>query len=102
MASAAEDRERRGDLLQIRPIRGEMRGGGSTWQSVARGAARLETDYLNGEIVLIGRRHGTPTPVNDALQRLGWHLSGGGTAPGSADLDAFLAGLDQSVGATDA
>jgi 2-dehydropantoate 2-reductase len=26
----------------------------------------LETPYLNGEIVLLGRRHGVPTPVNEA------------------------------------
>jgi 2-dehydropantoate 2-reductase len=40
----------------------------STWQSFARGAGS-EVDHLNGEIVLLGRRHGVPTPVNEALQR---------------------------------
>lgn len=40
----------------------------STWQSFARGAGS-EVDYLNGEIVLLGRRHGIPTPVNEAVQR---------------------------------
>ena len=40
----------------------------STWQSFARGAGS-EVDHLNGEIVLLGRRHGIPTPVNQALQR---------------------------------
>lgn len=43
------------------------RGGNSTWQSLARGAGGIETDYLNGEIVLLGRLHGVPTPVNQAL-----------------------------------
>jgi 2-dehydropantoate 2-reductase len=37
---------------------------------VARGAPTVETDYLNGEISLIGRLHGVPTPVNDALCEL--------------------------------
>jgi 2-dehydropantoate 2-reductase len=69
-ATRAEDRERRRDLLQIKPIAGEKRGGGSTWQSLARGAGSTEADYLNGEIVLLGRLHGIPTPVNEALQRL--------------------------------
>ncbi|CAN5409386.1 2-dehydropantoate 2-reductase N-terminal domain-containing protein [soil metagenome] len=41
----------------------------STWQSFARGAGS-EVDYLNGEVVLLGRRHGVPTPVNEALQRV--------------------------------
>lgn len=42
--------------------------GGSTWQSLERGAGSIETDYLNGEIVLLGKLHGVPTPVNRALQ----------------------------------
>ena len=52
------------------PIAGATRAGGSTWQSLARGAAMLETDYLNGEIALLGRLHGVPTPVNERLQLL--------------------------------
>ncbi len=93
VASAAEDRERRGDLLQLHPVAGRERSGGSTWQSLARGAPRLETDYLNGEIVLVGRRHGTATPVNAALQDLGRRLVADGVGPESGDLDAFLADL---------
>jgi 2-dehydropantoate 2-reductase len=82
-ASGEEDRARRGDHLQQRPIAGQTRGGGSTWQSLARGAPRLETDFLNGEIVLIGRLHGVPTPVNVALARLGHDLARQGAAPGA-------------------
>src|SRR4051794_3636150 len=33
-ASVEEERERRGDLLQVREIRGSLRGGGSSWQSI--------------------------------------------------------------------
>lgn len=51
-------------------IAGRPRAGGSTWQSVVRGAGAVETDYLNGEIVLIGRQTGVPTPVNELLQTL--------------------------------
>lgn len=46
------------------------RGGGSTWQSLARGTGSVEVDYLNGEIVLLGRLHGVPTPYNRAVQQL--------------------------------
>ena len=67
-ASLAEDAERRGDLIGMRRINGQRRGGGSTWQSLARGTGRVETDLLNGEIVLLGRLHGVPTPVNALLQ----------------------------------
>ncbi|MBV8947812.1 MAG: 2-dehydropantoate 2-reductase [Solirubrobacterales bacterium] len=56
--------------LDVQPIEGRPRAGSSTRQSLARGAPTLETDYLNGEISLIGRLHGVPTPVNDALSEL--------------------------------
>jgi 2-dehydropantoate 2-reductase len=47
-ASEAEDRERRGTFLQIKPIRGEPYHGGSSWQSLRRGTGTIESDYLNG------------------------------------------------------
>ena len=43
--------------------------GGSSWQSLVRGTGTIETDFLNGEIVLLGRLHGIPTPVNADIQR---------------------------------
>jgi 2-dehydropantoate 2-reductase len=69
LASQNEDAERRGDRLQQRPINGAARGGGSSWQSLRRGTGSIESDYLNGEIVLLGRLHGVPTPVNAVLQQ---------------------------------
>lgn len=44
-------------------IPGLKREGGSTWQSVVTGRS-LETDYLNGEIVLLGKLYGVATPGN--------------------------------------
>jgi 2-dehydropantoate 2-reductase len=82
-----EDAARRGDHIQMRRIDGKRRGGGSTWQSLARGAGSTEADYLNGEVVLLGRLHGIPTPVNAGLQRLARHLATSGTAPGSMTAD---------------
>ena len=46
------------------------RAGGSTLQSLQRGAAEVETDYLNGEITLLGRLHNVATPHNSLLQKL--------------------------------
>lgn len=68
--SKETDVARRGDLLRLGTIGGEHRGGGSSWQSLARGAGSIETDHLNGEIVLLGRLHGVATPVNALVQRL--------------------------------
>jgi 2-dehydropantoate 2-reductase len=93
-ASDEEDKARRGDLISMRRIAGQRRGGGSTWQSLARGARSVEVDLLNGEIVLLGRLHGVPTPVNALLQRVANDLARRGGAPGSipvADLEAQLA-----------
>jgi 2-dehydropantoate 2-reductase len=89
---ATEDRRRAGILS--RPIGGEARAGGSTWQSLARGHA-LEVDYLNGEIALLGRLHGIPTPVNTGLQRLANAAARAGARPGAltlAELEAQLGG----------
>ncbi|WP_306336232.1 ketopantoate reductase family protein [Streptomyces sp. KL118A] len=65
-----EQRETRGDRIRLEPLDGSPRGGGSSWQSLDRGTGSIEADYLNGEIALLGRLHGVPTPVNDALQRV--------------------------------
>jgi len=89
-ASRDEDRARRGDKLQLRDVGGRPRGGGSTWQSLARGTGALETDYLNGEIVLLGRLHGVPTPVNALLQRVARRLARTNATPGSVTPDELL------------
>lgn len=97
-ASQEEDRARRGDLMTIKPIAGKPRGGGSTWQSLARGTGRTEVDALNGEIVLLGRLHGVPTPVNELLQATATRLARTGASPGSVDIAELeaLAGVESS------
>ncbi|MGH3302658.1 MAG: ketopantoate reductase family protein [Streptosporangiaceae bacterium] len=54
--------------FRILPVGGRPRSGGSTWQSVERGLPTVETDFLNGEVVRLGRLYGVPTPVNAAVQ----------------------------------
>lgn len=88
--TADEEAARRGDLLRMRRVEGRRRPGGSTWQSLARGLDSVETDYLNGEIVLLGRLHGVPTPANEALCRLARRLVAGGRPPGSVPVDEVL------------
>lgn len=98
-ASAAEDRERRGDFLQIKEIEGRPYRGGSSWQSLQRGAGSIESDYLNGEVSLLGRLHGVPTPVNDLLQRLAWEAATGGRGPGFLTVEEFESRLGGEGGA---
>lgn len=91
--SIADDRARRGDVFELRPVPGHERRGGSSWQSLARGLRSVETDYLTGEIVLLGRLHGVPTPVNELLQRLANRMAAEGRPPGSIPADDVLARL---------
>ncbi|MET7476979.1 2-dehydropantoate 2-reductase N-terminal domain-containing protein [Streptomyces sp. NPDC005648] len=60
----------RGHKVDLVPLDGAPRGGGSTWQSLARATGSVEADHLNGEIALLGRLHGVPTPFNTLLQTL--------------------------------
>lgn len=82
-ADVGPDNERRRRLMQPQPIPGVERVGSSSAQSLARGTGSIETDYLNGEIVLLGRLHGVPVPVNAALTTLGHRLVAERRAPGS-------------------
>jgi 2-dehydropantoate 2-reductase len=86
-ASDDEVPVRREKELTLRPIGARERPGGSTWQSLARHASTTEVDYLNGEIVMLGRMHGIPTPVNEALQRLMRKAIVEGSAPGSVTVE---------------
>jgi len=72
----------RGDQVQHAQVEGRSRVGGSTWQSLARGLGTIEVDYLNGEIVMLGREYGVETPANVAVQRLANAHARSGGAPG--------------------
>jgi 2-dehydropantoate 2-reductase len=82
-ASTDELGRLRGDQVRVEPVSGSRRGGGSSWQSLTRGTGSIEADYLNGEIALLGREHGVPTPVNELLQRLANQFAADRRPPGS-------------------
>jgi 2-dehydropantoate 2-reductase len=84
LVSEEEDLARRGDLLRGRP---DVDGPNSLGQSLARGTPGTEVDFRAGEIVLLGRLHGVPTPMNAALQRIGAALIREGRAAGSVPPD---------------
>jgi 2-dehydropantoate 2-reductase len=68
-------------------VAGHPRLGGSSWQGVMRGRRSTETDFLNGEIVLLGAQHGVPTPLNRAVQRLAHRAVREGLAPGRTTIE---------------
>lgn len=90
VASRSEERERRGEMKTV-SVNGRARAGSSSWQSLARGSGQIEADYLNGEVVLLGRLHGIPTPVNEALQYLANRSAARRDEPGSVSLDEVAA-----------
>ena len=80
--------------VSMKDVPGHEWAGSSSRQSLARGTGSIEADYLNGEVVLLGRLHGVPTPVNALLQREANAAARAGLAPGSvpiAELEAKLA-----------
>ena len=79
--------------IGYREVPNYPRQGGSSWQSLQRGSGDIELDYLNGEVVSLGRMHGVPTPANEACQQLGLALAAAGGAPGSVS----LATLEQRI-----
>jgi thiosulfate/3-mercaptopyruvate sulfurtransferase len=87
------------DRFVPRDIDGHPRGGNSTWQSLRR-ARDVETDFLNGEIVLLARLHGRRAPLNEALVVRVHRFLRDGTASDSLpsdDLADLLAGVEDAL-----
>lgn len=82
---------------RLADLPGLPRGGGSTWQSLQRGAGSVEATWLNGEIVLLGRLHGVATPVNALLLRRVEQAAASGAGAGGHDAAALLAEATQRV-----
>ena len=94
VADDEDDAARLEREVQVRTIHGVERRGGSSWQSLERRLGTIETDYLNGEIVRLGRLHGVATPVNAILQYLSQRVAEERKPPGSVNPDKILIALD--------
>ena len=84
-ATVEDVQSRHEGVYRMVDVPGHPRGGGSSWQSIARGTGNIETDYLNGEVVLLGRLHGIPTPANEVCQRLARRMVNEGLGVGAFD-----------------
>ena len=69
--------------------------GGSTWQSLHRGTRNIETDYLNGEIVMIAHRLGLDAPINEQLATLARRAAATGAKPGDMSAEQLAAQLSR-------
>ena len=85
---------RRGDLMKSRKVNGVGRQGDSSWQGLMRGNRDIEADYLNGEIVMLGRSHGVPTPANELVRRLANKMAREGTPPQSLSATDLLSQIE--------
>jgi 2-dehydropantoate 2-reductase len=90
-ASEEEITAARSDQVRVGVVDGSARTGGSSWQSLSRGTGTIEADYLNGEIVILGRTQGIPVPVNAILQRLANEAARTRRPPGTVSPAAILA-----------
>jgi 2-dehydropantoate 2-reductase len=87
--SAEEDTTRRSAVAPV-PTGDAPRPQDSSSQSLARQLGSIETDYLNGEIVLLGRLHGVPTPANAVVQRLANEAAAARRLPGHLAVEDVL------------
>jgi 2-dehydropantoate 2-reductase len=97
VVDGARWRQQMSGKMSVEPVEGRERGGGSTWQSVTRGQGSVETDFLNGEIVQLGRRYRLPTPVNGDFQRRMQRLARGMDQPGAATPSQMWAELSRQI-----
>lgn len=79
----------RGDNFHTSEVRGYPRVFGSTWQSLSRGQA-TEVDYLNGEIVALGRAYDVRCPANEYLRQVVNGLAHAKTPPGALSAEEIL------------
>ena len=87
---------RRGDLMKAGKINGVGRQGDSSWQGLMRGNRDIEADYLNGEIIMLGRLHGVPTPANEVVLRLANRMAREGIAPQSMSAVDLLHQIEEA------
>jgi 2-dehydropantoate 2-reductase len=94
--SEAEETAARAAGFTMKPVPGVPQFlGGSTWQSLHRGTGNIETDYLNGEIVMIAHRLGIAAPINQRLAILARQAAATGAKPGDLSAEQLADLLQQ-------
>jgi 2-dehydropantoate 2-reductase len=93
-ASRDEVRERSQNTYRMGQVAGHSRTAGSSWQSFSRGTGNVETDFLNGEIALLGGMQGVPTPGNRICLEIASSMLREGLAVGAFRPTEILARID--------
>lgn len=69
----------------------------STWQDLYLKRGRTEVEYLNGEIVRLGEKHGIATPLNSLMVRVVNRMAREGVAPGAYKVGQLRAMLHEQA-----
>ena len=69
---------------------------GSSWQSLVRKQGSIEADFLNGEIVRLGRKFQIPTPYNELLQRISGNMARIHELPGRYTEEQLMEMVEES------
>jgi 2-dehydropantoate 2-reductase len=94
--SDAEETAARAAGFTMKPVPGVAASlGGSTWQSLQRKTGNIETDYLNGEIVMIAHRAGLEAPINARLAIVARRAAATGAKPGDMSAQELAKLLQQ-------
>jgi 2-dehydropantoate 2-reductase len=96
--TSGEEQAERGRSLSMREIDGVSRPGNSTFQSMMRDTGSTEVDFLNGEIVLLGRLLGEPAPANAAVTTVLDRMAREHRPAGSLSQDELQAEIDRAAG----
>jgi 2-dehydropantoate 2-reductase len=92
MRSLAEDAEA---IRQAESLPRDLRTYPSTWVDLKLKRGETEAGYFNGEIILLGEKHGVPTPYNSTLLNIVERMAAEGQEPGGYTLDDLEAQVQQ-------
>lgn len=73
----------------------ELRTYSSTWMDLKQKRGDTEAGYFNGEIILLGEKHGVPTPYNSTLLNTVEMMAAEGTSPGLYTLEELMDQVEQ-------
>jgi 2-dehydropantoate 2-reductase len=67
----------------------------SLWQDLYLKRDRIESEYIHGPVIALGREHGVPTPFNAAMLETALHVHASGAAPQSLRLTELLDAVER-------
>jgi 2-dehydropantoate 2-reductase len=67
----------------------------SLWQDLYLKRARIESEYIHGPVIALGRKHGVPTPFNAAMLETANRLHASGAGPETLRLTELLDAVER-------